>query len=99
MGIALSSGRRSSARDGMCTGVCDLLVVVATTTGDVVPPMVWGMAREGGDISLAGAGSPVDITGLRHTDVVTVVVVDVKLAAVTGMDRGDMMTKIGRAHV
>lgn len=68
--------------------MCDLLGF--TTTGGV-PRLVWGSTMEGGDISLAGAGRPVDMTGLRHTDVVTVVVVDVAMADVTGMDRGERM--------
>lgn len=51
--------------------------------------MTWGGARNvgGGDIPpTVGGGSPADITGLRHTDVVTVVVVRVvKLADGTGV--------------
>lgn len=51
--------------------------------------MTLGGARcvGGGDIPpTAGGGSPADITGLRHTDVVTVVVVSVaKLADGTGV--------------
>lgn len=74
----------------MWTGVYDLLGLATTDGG--VPRMVWGDAGEGGDTTLTGAGSPVDMTGLRHTDVVTVVVVDVTMADVTGMDSGERMT-------
>lgn len=71
----------------MLTGEYDGLPA-PTTTGDL-PPMTLGGAScvGGGDIPpTAGGNSPADITGLRHTDVVTVVVVRVvKLADGTGV--------------
>lgn len=77
------SCRRSIALDGRWVGVWSLL---ASTTTDDVPPLDVGVARwGGGDIPRVGSGSPVDMTGLPHTDVVIVVVVVVATADVTGM--------------
>lgn len=80
-----TSCRRSIALAGVWVGVNDLL---AFTTTDGATPMAGGVAREGGGVTLDAAASPVDMTGLPQTVVVTVVVVMVADVVVTAVGVG-----------